>query len=132
MSSEPLEAHNIYLQLLAETGVVGFLLFAAVVVTALWQCWVANAARGSPAGREVTVLAEATLVAAVSVLVANAFAPGLFDKQMWLLLALGPALFSLRQHGGQSRAAVNAAPTAGDGRSTRPVDAPHPPGRRRG
>ena len=50
---------------------------------------------GPAIDHELVLLAEATLVATVAVLVANFFAPGLFDKQMWLLFAMGPALLSL-------------------------------------
>jgi O-antigen ligase len=97
---QPLEAHNIYLQLLAETGVVGFLLFAGVVVTVLGCCWRAARARSPGRDHDLMVLAEVTLVANVAVLVANFFAPGLFDKQMWLLFAIGPALWSLARERG--------------------------------
>jgi O-antigen ligase len=111
---QPLEAHNIYLQLLAETGVVGFLLFAGVVVTALRCCWRAARARSPGRDHDLMVLAEVTLVANVAVLVANFFAPGLFDKQMWLLFALGPALWSLtrERNAWPVRGRTHAAPAA--------------------
>jgi O-antigen ligase len=93
--SEPLEVHNIYLQNLAEIGLVGFLLFAAIIVCSLTACWRAARAFKDGIDRDFRLLAEATFVATVAVLVANFFAPGLYDKQMWLLLALGPALLSI-------------------------------------
>ena len=93
--SEPLEVHNIYLQNLAEIGLVGFLLFAAILVCCLTACWRAARALTDGIDRDFRLLAEATFVATVAVLVANFFAPGLYDKQMWLLLALGPALLSI-------------------------------------
>jgi O-antigen ligase len=99
VTQEPLEAHNIYLQMLAETGVVGFLLFAAIVLASVSYAWRAARARGPSVDANLRPLAEGAILAMIAVLVANFFAPGLFDKQMWLLLALGPALYTISRAG---------------------------------
>jgi hypothetical protein len=82
--------------------VVGFLLFAAIVLASLSYAWRAARARGPSVDRNLSTLAEGTILALIAVLVANFFAPGLFDKQMWLLLAIGPALFTLSRAAGAS------------------------------
>jgi O-antigen ligase len=115
--SQPLEVHNIYLQNLAEIGLVGFVLFMSIIACCLTACWRAARTPADSIDSDFRLLAAATFVATVAVLVANFFAPGLYDKQMWLLLALGPALFSIaRAQGalGTRRGSIRAAADPAD------------------
>jgi O-antigen ligase len=93
----PKEPHNIYLAVLAELGIVGFLLFATILVASLvaamgaaWQF----ARRGKPV---LEFLSRTLFIALVGYLAALFFSSQLFEKQFWLLLAMAPALLAIAQ-----------------------------------
>ena len=88
-------AHNMYLDVLAETGIVGLALFVAILAFAVIVALRA-ARRFMEAGdRRMELLSRALAVALVSLLVADFFSSGQFSKQLWLLLALAPALYRI-------------------------------------
>lgn len=88
-------AHNVYLQILAELGIPGLLLLLAIIGASL-TCAV-RAARGFVAqgNVEMEILARALFVALAGILAADFFIPEEYSKQLWLLLALPPALLAL-------------------------------------
>lgn len=91
----PREAHNSYLQLFAETGIVGLTLFAAVVALALRSTWMA-ARRFERAGDfRYAALAWSLLLAQIAVLLAALFITNPNDKRTWILLGLGPAMLTV-------------------------------------
>lgn len=93
--AEPSVAHNVYLEVLAELGVVGLMLFLAIVVVCLrcaYQAAVNFAAREELRNE---VLARAVLIATIVILAADFFISDQFAKQLWLLLGLGPALLAI-------------------------------------
>jgi putative inorganic carbon (HCO3(-)) transporter len=87
--------HNTYLQMLAETGVIGLALYLAILLSSL--------AAGLRAARtferigdwRMEIMARGTVVAMTGVLVANFFIGQESGKVVWLLLALGPALLGV-------------------------------------
>ena len=92
IAERPHEAHNTYLEILAETGVVGLALFLSIALGALRAAWRAGRSLAA-AGQPVTAtLARATLLAQVGMLVAVFFISAGEDARLWLLLGLGPAL----------------------------------------
>jgi O-antigen ligase len=94
-SKEP--AHNIYLTVLAELGVVGLALFVVILVACLRSVILAArafAARGDPT---MELLARALFIGLVGLLVTEFFSTALYSKQLWFLLAACPALLALAQ-----------------------------------
>ena len=91
--------HNAYLQLWAETGVVGLLLFLTIVVSGLQACLLAARrfdARGDP---EMATMARAALLALVGALAASFFLSNVDDQRFWVLIAFGPALLTVAWRG---------------------------------
>jgi O-antigen ligase len=87
--------HNSYLEVLAETGIPGLVLFLAIVATCLHATWVA-ARRFAVAGRaDLSTLSEAVLVAQIGILSTAALLSLETDDRLWILLALGPGLAAL-------------------------------------
>ncbi len=93
-----LPVHNTYLQLLAEAGPLGLLLFLAMVVACLCAAWRASRSFNRQGEPRLALLAHAVLVAAIGALTASVFLSNGSDVQLWLLLATGPALDGLARH----------------------------------
>ncbi len=103
IADQPHVAHNTYLQLFAETGVVGLALFIFILGACLRAAWLAGKrfdARGSPG---LAALARAVLVAIVGMAGCSIFISNGADKRLWILLALAPALAVLAQRMPQAR-----------------------------
>jgi O-antigen ligase len=87
--------HNIYLQMLAELGIVGFSLFVAILIASL-RLSLDAAKRFREAGnRRGEMLSRGVLLALIGMLTADFFASTQFSNQLWFLLALGPALVAI-------------------------------------
>ncbi len=91
----PQVAHNAYLHVLAELGVPGLVLFGGLVFAGLLA--------GLRAAREFTrrgdpfmeTCARAVVLALIALLVADFFASDQLNKELWLLVGLGPALLAI-------------------------------------
>ena len=89
---QPSVAHNLYLEMVSETGIVGLTLFIVIVGFCLASA--ARAARRFEQNGEdgLAWVARAVVVGLVSSLAADFFLSAQFSKQLWLLLSLGPAM----------------------------------------
>jgi len=91
----PKVAHNTYLNVLAELGVVGLALFLAVIAFSLWCAARALGVASQAGDRQLDVLARAMIVVLVGLLAADFFGSRQYSKQLWLLLSLCPALLAI-------------------------------------
>jgi O-antigen ligase len=91
----PKVAHNIYLQVLAELGVVGLVLFGSVLLFSLVCAWRAANSAGLGGDRQLEILSRGLAVALVGLLAAYFFVSSEYSKQLWLLLALCPAALAV-------------------------------------
>jgi O-antigen ligase len=87
--------HNVYLQLLTETGLVGFALFFVVIIGCLRTSWLAAKVFDARGHAYYGDLARAVLMASIAMLAAQFFISDGDDWRLWILLGLGPVLFSL-------------------------------------
>jgi len=88
----PTVAHNTYLEILAEEGIVGLMIFLAIIVVSL-DCARRAALRFRAAGdEEMELLSYGLLCGVIGFLAASFFLSEEYSKQLYLLLAMGPAL----------------------------------------
>ena len=102
--------HNTYLQLLAETGIIGLALYLLVIALCIRATWTAIHRFESIGWRREADLARAVLMGVVGMSVALFFISDGDDVRLWVLLAMGPALATFA-----SRAARQAGPRAAPG-----------------
>ncbi len=87
--------HNTYLQLLAETGMVGLALDVVVILGSLRATWLRSSGSRRAAGPRYADLARGVMIGTVGMLVALFFISDGNDLRLWVLLAMGPALLTL-------------------------------------
>lgn len=93
--SDPKVAHNTYLEMFAELGIIGFSLFLLVLLLCLTALYRAIRQFERTDNRQLELLARAVLVALLGLLAADVFQSAQFQKALWLLLALCPAFLAL-------------------------------------
>jgi O-antigen ligase len=91
----PKVAHNTYLNVLAELGVIGFGMFLAIIGFAFFCAGKAVRISTARGDRQVETLSRAMVVVLVGVLAADFFGSREYSKQFWLLLSLCPVLLEI-------------------------------------
>jgi O-antigen ligase len=84
-------AHNMYLEIAADTGIVGLVAFLAIVAVTLAQLWRVARTWAALGREDLVVLAQAFLLALLAYLVSAAFLQLSYQRYFWFLLALGNA-----------------------------------------
>jgi O-antigen ligase len=102
----PKVAHNTYLSLFAELGVVGLVLFLAAVIWVFY--FAAQAVRGFNLTGDIgmSVMARAVIVALVGYLTGAFFDAREYASDLWLLMALAPAMLAVAERQWAARAVV--------------------------
>jgi O-antigen ligase len=92
--------HNTYLNVLADLGLVGFCLFALLIILVLGALLLrvrdVRVGRSDP---QLAAIARGLLVSLTGLLVAYAFISAQYEKQLWLLLGVALAAASLPARG---------------------------------
>jgi putative inorganic carbon (HCO3(-)) transporter len=115
-ASEQWVVHNTYLHVMAELGIIGLLLFAAILLAALTIAWRAVRSFVGQGDRETEILARGLMIGTIGMLAAFVFLSAQYEKQLPLLLGTLTALSTLA--GTRQAAAPRPAPRS------MPVSAP--------
>lgn len=106
ITEKPVVAHNTYLQFLAETGIVGLVLFLVVVALSLTATLRAAAIHERAGDHAFATLCRCVFVAAVALLAADFFISAGVDYKLWAVLGFGPAMLLLARREGEAGGAV--------------------------
>jgi O-antigen ligase len=88
-------AHNVYLETLAELGIVGLTLLV-VLILLLFRCSLAAIRQFERNGDvAMEIISRAQLVALIGLLASLFFSSDQYSKQLWLLFAIGPTLLAI-------------------------------------
>jgi O-antigen ligase len=88
-------AHNVYLETLAELGIVGGALLGALLLSLLVTAYRAVSQFQRNGNIQMEILARANLVALCGLLAALFFSSDEYKKQLWLLLAMAPTMLAI-------------------------------------
>jgi O-antigen ligase len=91
IAERPHVVHNVYLELLVETGPVGLLLLLGVAAGSLTACLRAARLSERQGDHAFAALSRSLFVAVIAALVASFFISDGTQFQLWALLSLGPA-----------------------------------------
>jgi O-antigen ligase len=91
----PKVAHNTYLQILAELGIVGLSLFLVIIGFSIFCALKAARWFGRVGDVHMEIVSRGMVVALVGILAADFFITEQYGKQLWILLGLGPALLGV-------------------------------------
>jgi O-antigen ligase len=106
-ASVPKITHNTYLEVTTEIGIPGLLLFMLIVMGSL-ACALQAARLWSKRGEVgMEALARGALLALVGMLAADFFISQTYDKLLWTMLAIGPAMLALARREAIARAPVS-------------------------
>jgi putative inorganic carbon (hco3(-)) transporter len=103
-SAAPKITHNTYLEILSEMGFPGFLLFMGVIFSCLASALRAARlwARRGQTGME--ALARGVFLGLLGMLVADFFISEMYDKLLWVMLAICPAMLAVARSEGEDGA----------------------------
>ncbi len=95
IGSAPKVAHNTYLHIWAELGTIGLLLLLFVLGFGLLAAAKATHAFARLGDPRMEMIARAVFVALAAILAADFFGSRQYQKELWLLLGLAPALWAI-------------------------------------
>jgi O-antigen ligase len=95
IGSAPKATHNSYLEIWAELGVIGLGLFLFILVFGLSAAYKAMRAFSRGGDVRMETMSRAVCVAFAAVMAADFFGSRQYDKELWILLGLSAALWSL-------------------------------------
>lgn len=115
---KPKQAHNVYLQVLTELGAVGLALFLAVLAFVLSPLLPAARMFASSGERSLDILSRALFIALCGQFTALTFSTAIYNKQLWLQLAMAVALAGMARD--------RAAATQANAAAAAPMTPEHP------
>lgn len=103
----PMVAHNMYLHIATETGIIGLLLFLLVVLSALWALWQASKVVGLGSSERNWIF-RGYMIGLFGFLVGSFFLSAQYEKMLWMSIGLAiVASVSLRRQDRSSNVDLN-------------------------
>ena len=98
------QAHNLYFQTLAETGLIGTACLLSIMAAVLWPLW-KERARSAPDHPEIALTATSFFLSLTALAIVSLFTHLIDQRYFWLLLALASAAARILHRCAEERAA---------------------------